>query len=157
MRTVKIGDKEFEQIETAEDLSVGRYTLLKEFIQWKETGVNTPSLVQTLAKFVHGFDNASPSQMLITMHDYLTGTEQLANGIDYDQMIFALITLEKDEDKNNTTDGHLREKIARFNALGLTQGLVEETVENFIQGSSAHFVSYFRENLMSQMTELSQS
>lgn len=157
MRTVKIGEKEFKQIETAEDLSVARYALLKEFIIWKETGVNTPNLVQTLAKYVHGFDNNSPSQMLITLHDYLTGVNQVNEGTDYDQMIFCLITLEDDEDPNKTTDGFLKEKLDRFNALGLSQSVVEETVENFINGSSAHFVTYFRENLMSQMTELSQS
>ena len=156
MKTIKIGNEKYKQIETAEDLPIQRYAMLKEYVIWKETGVDTPNLVTTITKFVHGFDNESKAAMLTSLYDYMTGIKQAKEEIDADQMIFALITLEDDEDQTKTNDGFLKEKLGRMNANGLTQKVVEETVENFIQASSAHFVSYFRESMTRQMTEMSQ-
>jgi hypothetical protein len=153
MKTIKIGDTKYKQIETAEDLSVQRYAMLKEYIIWKETGVDTPNLADTITKYVHAFDNESKAAMLTTLYDYMTGIKQAREQVDADQMIFALITLESDEDMIKTNDGFLKEKLARMNENGLTQKVVEETVENFIQASSAHFVSFFKENMTRQMTE----
>jgi hypothetical protein len=146
MKTIEIGKKEFKMYETAEDLPVYRYKVLKEFIIYKESNIDKVSLVNAIRGFVYGFDTDSKSQMLISLQNYLTGLEQ---DDDSDQMIFALITLESDEDESRYDSGFLREKIDRFSKLGLTQKLVEEEVANFIKGSKAHFVSYFQKSLAS--------
>lgn len=150
MIKVKIGDKEFEQYETAEDLPIYRYKVLKEYIIWKETKVDKASLVDTIRGFVAGFDNNSKSQMLITLNNYFVGLQQPTEP---DQMIFSLITLEEGEDENRYDEGFLIEKLDRFNELGLTQGHVEEAVNSFLKGSQAHFVSYFQKNLESLPVE----
>jgi len=144
MIKVKIGDKEFEQYETAEDLPIYRYKVLKEYIIWKETKVDKVSLVDTIRGFVAGFDNNSKSQMLITLNNYFVGLQQPTEP---DQMIFSLITLEEDEDENRYDEGFLKEKLDRFSEMGLTQGQVEEAVNSCMKGSSAHWVSYFQKNL----------
>lgn len=156
MKTIKIGSTKYKQIETAEDLPIQRYAMLKEYVIWKETGVDAPSMVDTFTKFVQGYDTESKSAMFVSLYDYMTGIKQAKDQVDADQMIFSLITLENDEEETKTNDGFLKEKLARMNANGLTQKVVEETVENFIQASSAHFVSYFKESMTRQMMSPSQ-
>lgn len=146
MKKVKIGDREFNQYETAEDLPIFRYKVLKEYIIWKETNVDKASLVDTIRGFIAGFDNESKSQMLITLNNYFTGLKQ---PLEPDQMIFALITNVPNEDESRYDEGLLKEKLELFNELGLTQAQVEADVSSFIMDSQTHFVSYFRKNLES--------
>ena len=150
MKKVKIGNKEYEQAETAEDLSIKRFTNLKEYLIYKETGIAYPSLIKTIMGFIQGFDNESKSQMLITLSDFHKGLQQTN---DADQMVFAIMTFDKDEDKNNFDETKAREKLERWNEAGLTQKTVEESVTNFIQASSAHFVTSLQVSLTMQSLE----
>ena len=153
MKKIKIGDTEYNQAETAEDLSIKRFTNLKEYLVYKETGVAAPNLIETIRGFVQGFDNESKSQMLITLHNYFTGLQQLSENKDADQMIFSIITFDAEEDKTNFDETLAKEKLERWNKDGLTQKIVEESVENFIKASSAHFVTSLRTSLMMQNSE----
>lgn len=153
MKKIKIGNTEYQQAETAEDLSIKRFTNLKEYLIYKETGVAAPSLIETIRGFIQGFDNESKSQMLITLHNYFTGLQQLTDSKDADQMIFAIMTFDKDEDKINFDETLAKEKLERWNNDGLTQKIVEESVTNFIKASSAHFVTSLQVSLMMQNLE----
>jgi hypothetical protein len=153
MKKIKIGETEYEQAETAEDLSIKRFTDLKHYIIYKETGVAAPNLIETIRGFIQGFDNESKSEMLITLHNYFTGLQQINDGGDPDQMMFALITFEKDEDRTKFDETLAKDKLKRWNEQGLTQKTVEESVTNFIQASSAHFVTSLRTSLMMQTSE----
>ena len=148
MKTIKIGEEEYSLCENAEDLSIKRFVHLKEYMMYKQTGVNAPDLMKTLQRFIDGYDNESKSEMLITIYDYLTGTKQVAELLDADQMVFGIIAFEKGEDVNLFSESTCKEKLARMNDNGLTQGLVEESVENFIKTSSTHFVSSLKTSLM---------
>jgi len=150
MKKIKIGEIQYEQAETAEDLSIKRFTDLKHYIIYKETGVAAPNLIETIRGFIQGFDNESKSEMLITLHNYFTGLQQINDGGDPDQMMFALITFEKDEDRTKFDETLAKDKLKRWNEQGLTQKTVEESVTNFIQASSAHFVTSLRTSLMMQ-------
>jgi len=153
MKKIKIGNTEYQQAETAEDLSIKRFTNLKEYLIYKETGVAAPSLIETIRGFIQGFDNESKSQMLITLHNYFTGLQQLTDSKDADQMIFAIMTFDIDEDKINFDETLAKEKLERWNNDGLTQKIVEESVTNFIKASSAHFVTSLQVSLMMQNLE----
>ena len=153
MKKIKIGNTEYQQAETAEDLSIKRFTNLKEYLIYKETGVAAPSFIETIRGFIQGFDNESKSQMLITLHNYFTGLQQLTDSKDADQMIFAIMTFDKDEDKINFDETLAKEKLERWNNDGLTQKIVEESVTNFIKASSAHFVTSLQVSLMMQNLE----
>lgn len=154
MKKVTIGKEKYEQCETAEDLPIKRYTALKHYMIYKETGVTIPSLINTVAGFVRGFDNESKADMLITLHNYVTGLNQIKDDFDPDQMVYALITFEKDEDRNLVDETRLKEKIEKWSNDGLTQGLVEETIKGFIQASTTHFVSSLQMNLETEMQKL---
>ena len=91
--------------------------------------------------------------MLITLHNYFTGLQKLTDGTDADQMMFAIMTFDKEEDKNNFDETKAKEKLDRWNNNGLTQKIVEESVTNFIKASSAHFVTSLQVSLMMQNSE----
>ena len=153
MKKIKIGNTEYQQAETAEDLSISKYTDFKRFMIYKQTGVNTPDLINTIQGFVAAYDKESKSQMLITLHDYFSGLKQVDEKFDADQMLFALITLDKNEDKTKFNETLAKEKLERWNNDGLTQKIVEESVTNFIKASSAHFVTSLQVSLMMQNLE----
>ena len=153
MKKVTIGGKEYEQAETAEDLGIKRFTDLKHYLIYKETGVAAPNLIDTIRGFIQGFDNESKSEMLITLHNYFTGLQQVNESQDPDQMMFALITFDKEEDRTKFDETQAKEKLERWNKDGLTQKIVEESVGNFIKASSAHFVTSLRASLMVQNLE----
>ena len=142
-------------METAEELPMKRYVALKHFMVLKQTGVNVPSLIKVMQDYIGQFDQRSHSGMLITLYNYLNGLTAVEKGEDADQLMFALIVLEKDEDPDKYSKGALTEKIERFSALGITQGEVVKTVENFIEGSPILSEFYFLETLASLKNKLS--
>jgi hypothetical protein len=154
MKKVTIGNIKYEQAETAEDLPIKRHTALRQYMIYKETGVTVPNLISTISGFVRGFDNESKADMLITLHNYVTGLSQIQNEVDPDQMVYALITFDKDEDKNKVDETLLKEKIERWSNEGLTQGVVEDAVKGFMERSTTHFVTSFQKNLMAEKVSL---
>lgn len=143
MKKIDIGDKTYSQCESPEDLNIGRYPALKEYILYKQTGVDNADLVSTLGKFCRDFDNNSKSQMLITLYDYMTGLNMAKNKKDPDQFIYALMTLEDDEDPSKFDETHAKEKLSRMSEAGLTQGQIVEAVTAFMEASKLHFVTSF--------------
>ncbi len=146
MKTITIGKKKYELAENAEDLSVKRFRDLKQYMIYRETGLDAPSLMKMLREFIDGFDNDRRSQMLLSMHNYLTGLATIEQDKDANQLMFALITFDENEDPTQFDETKAKAKIEEMNKNGLKQGFVEETVVNFITASSAHFLSYFRES-----------
>lgn len=135
MITIKIGETDYSLIETAEELSIKRYTELEALMVYKMTGVQIPSLVEAMRGFIAGFDENSKSKMLISLKDYHTGLLEVQNRNNADQLIFSLIVLEDGEDSTGYNSGRAKEKLERMNVNGLTQGFVKETVEAFIVAS----------------------
>ena len=154
MKTYKIpGTKtELELAENAEDLSLKRYAHLKEFLIMKDTGVSANSLADTLIGFYKGFDNKSPSEMLIVLNNYVTGLKQVRDLEDADQYIFSLICFEKDEDKKTYDKTKGKEKIDRLNLAGLKQGELVSQVEAFIKGSPILSGLYLMKSLANLQT-----
>lgn len=144
MKKLTIGNITVDCCETAEDLPIKRAVAMKEYILYKERGLDIPSLVKTFKGFIQAFDEKSPSQMLISMMDFVKGAENIVKGEDPDQMLFALITFEDGEDKGNTDKTLLKNKLERLSKEGLSQGLVEKEVENFMKGWQPHLSSYFQ-------------
>ena len=135
MKTIQISDTEIEQAENADDLPIQRYIAIKEQIIYKASGMDIPSIVKTFESVIKQFDNESRSGMLIALYDFINGLKKVQSGDDPDQMIFALMTFEKDENKHNADTTKLKEKLKRYAELGLLQKQVREATENFIKAS----------------------
>lgn len=147
MKTIEIGNKKYQQCETAEDLPIKRYAPLKHYMIYKESGVTVPSLIKAMSGFIKGFDEESKAKMLISLHNYATGLQQTLDEFDPDQMVFALITFEDGEDKHIWDETKAKDKLEKWNKDGLTQGVVEDAVVNFIEASTTHFVTSLKMNL----------
>lgn len=148
MKKIKIGEKEYNLIETAEELSVRRYAQLKEFLIQKETGASITSLTETFQRFVKNYDNESKAGMLLTLANYISGLKQVEIGEDADQLIFTLIVLEEGEDATKYDKTLAKEKLSRFNADGLKQGFVDKIVLDFIRASQLLLNYYLTMGLM---------
>jgi hypothetical protein len=135
MKTIKIGETDYFLTETAEELSIKRYTELEALMVFKMTGVQIPSLVEAMRGFIAGFDENSKSKMLISLKDYHTGLLEIQNKNNSDQLIYSLIVLEENEDSTEYNSGLAKEKLDRMNKDGLTQKVVRETVDAFIVAS----------------------
>lgn len=135
MKTIKINDVEIEQAENADDLPIQRYIAIKEQVIYKASGMDIPSIVKTFESVIKQFDNESRSGMLIALYDFINGLKKAQAGDDPDQIIFALMTFEKNEYKFSADNTKLKEKLKRYAELGLLQKQVKEAVENFIQAS----------------------
>lgn len=135
MKTIKIGETDYFLTETAEELSIKRYTELEALMVFKITGVQIPSLVEAMRGFIAGFDENSKSKMLISLKDYHTGLLEIQNKNNADQLIYSLIVLEENEDSTEYNAGLAKEKLERMNKDGLTQKVVRETVDAFIVAS----------------------
>lgn len=146
MKTIELGEYKYRICETADDLPIKRYVQLKEYLSYKDTGVDRASLIEMVQKFVISFDTESKSGMLIALKDYLTGLNLIRDKKDPDQLIFSVITFEEGE-PNEFNEGFAMEKLNRMNEYGVTQGFIEDQIVNFIVASKTHFVTYFRKNL----------
>ncbi len=155
MKTYRIPgtETELDLMVNADDLSLYRYAHLKEFLIQKETGVAVPQLTDTMRGFVKGFDNKSPSEMLIELYNYISGIKTVQGLEDADQYIFSLICLEKGEDPTQFDKGKAKEKIKRFNDAGLKQGELCAQVESFIKGSPLLSGLYLMRSLASLKNE----
>jgi len=137
MKKIKIGDQEFEQAETIEDLSIKRWVAFKNEMIADEAGVDIPTLKKVFTQFTQEFDKSSMSGMYRAVYDYIYKLGQIEHGNDHSQMMYALITFLPDEVgemRNSTDSSYLKEKLEQFGKLGLTQGQVVESVNVFIGG-----------------------
>jgi hypothetical protein len=153
MRTIKIGETDYFLTETAEELSIKRYTELEALMVFKMTGVQIPSLVEAMRGFIAGFDENSKSKMLISLKDYHTGLLELQSKNNADQLIYSLIVLEEDEDSTEYNAGLAKEKLDRMNKDGLTQKVVRETVDAFIVASPLLYAQSLLMSLEGQKTK----
>ena len=137
MKKIKIGEQEFEQAETIEDLNIKRWVQFKNEMIADESGVDIPTLKEAFIKFRNEFDRESKAGMFIAIHDYIHKLNQLEQNNDPSQMMFALITYLPDEvgEKRISTDQtYLKEKLEFFAKAGLNQGQVKNDVTAFIGG-----------------------
>jgi hypothetical protein len=149
MKTITIGDKTYKLAENAEDLSLKRYTQLKEYLLHKETGVPLPSLSDAIRGFIKGFDTNSKAEMLISLHNYFSGIKSVESMEDADQLIFSVICYEDGEDVLLYDKTQAKEKLKRMNSAGLKQGEVTKAVNDFIEGSPLLSSLYFLKSLQS--------
>jgi hypothetical protein len=153
MKTIKIGETDYFLTETAEELSIKRYTELEALMVFKITGVQIPSLVEAMRGFIAGFDENSKSKMLISLKDYHTGLLEIQNKNNADQLIYSLIVLEENEDSTEYNAGLAKEKLERMNKDGLTQKVVRETVDAFIVASPLLYAQSLLMSLEGQKTK----
>jgi hypothetical protein len=119
--------------ETIEDINIKRFMAMKEWMIYKESGMELPSLKKTYIDIVRAFDDNSPSRILLKLHEQVQGLTFIENGKDPNQMMFSLMCIEEGEDETNTDHQQLMDKMDRLAKMGLNQGVVLSETENFTQ------------------------
>lgn len=135
MKKIKIGEQEFEQCETIEDLPMKRWVPFKNHMLQDESGVDLPTLKNTFTEITREFDNGSMAGMYRSIYDYIYKLSNIENSIDHTQMMFALITFLPDEIGEKRTEAdpsYLKSKLEIFAKSGLTQGQARNQVADFI-------------------------
>ncbi len=143
-KTLTVGSETWTFTQDAEDMTLHRLVMFKQYLIQKETGTLVPSLIKMVNEFVTGFDKNSPSKMLISMHDYLYGIQKVNEGEDFDQMLLSIILNAPDEDLQVWDKKLGKTKIKKFNSEGMKQGQVIEYVDSFLKGCPAFSEFYFQ-------------
>lgn len=135
MKSYVIGKTKTRICESIEDLNIKRYVAVKQFMITQESGYDLPSLRKIFTDLKDNFDEKKASKMLLTIYEYIISIKHVQEMDDADQMIFALITLDEGEQPDYVDKTHLKEKLNKYAAEGLTQGEIKREVANFIHGS----------------------
>lgn len=135
MKDYKIGNTKVKICESIEDLNIKRHVAVKQYMIMLETGYDAPELRKMFTDMKNEFDNQKPSGMLLCIYEFIVSLKHVEQMDDADQMIFALITLEKGEEPTVIDKTALKAKLDRYAKAGLKQGEVKEQVANFIRGS----------------------
>lgn len=131
MKTHKLDGLTIKICETIDDINIRRFIAMKEWVIYRESGMDMPSLKDLYIRTLNAFDNDRPSQIVIALHDQIRAIDFVNKGYDPNQMIFALMCVEEGEDQTVTDHTQLKEKCDRLAEAGLGQGFVVSEVENF--------------------------
>ena len=134
MKKIKIGEQEFEQAESIEDLNIKRWNAFTNSMIADEAGVEVPRLKQMFTQLTQEFDKQSMSGMYRAAYDFMYKLGQIQAEINPSQIMFALITFIPDEDRTSTDQTLLKTKLDVFAKAGLTQGQVKKDIDAFIGG-----------------------
>lgn len=135
MKKIKIGEQEFEQCESIEDLPMKRWVPFKNHMLQDESGVELPTLKNAFTQITQEFDKGSMAGMYRSIYDYIYKLSNIESGVDHTQMMFSLITFLPDETGEKRTQAdqtYLQEKLETFAKAGLTQGQARNDVAAFI-------------------------
>lgn len=142
MKTIKIGKEEFQLMQTPFDINDERFVVFKQhFLQVFES-IDKPLFAATYSKCMGFHNQGLHSDVVIELTNFKKAIDLKELNYDAYSICFALLCLEKGEDpKELSTAKHL-DKLERMRKAGLTRGLVEETVENFMKASPKTFGVY---------------
>jgi len=142
MRAFKIGDGDYQLLESVTDINDKRFTYFKMYLLQSLEGIDRPLFKSTMEKAMEHFNHHRYIQAWGEFENYNHAIEHEKYNEDALSKCFALICLEKNENQLNTDDNFLNEKLEKMWVDGLTRGLVEESVRNFIMMSPLSFGSY---------------
>lgn len=142
MKLIEFGSEKFQQIETLFDMNDERFNVFKQHLLQVFEKIDQPSFLVSFNKYVAYHNEGRHADGIIEWYNFKKAMEYKELNYDAYSFCFALLTLEKDEDqRDNSTDRQLK-KLERMRINGLTRGVVEATVENFIKASPNTFATY---------------
>jgi hypothetical protein len=150
MKEVTIGGVVYHQCETIEDMTIKRFKSLKEYLVKSQFGMDIADVKNMFQGFIEGFDRESKSQMLISLYNFVNGLTAIEDGVDYNEMIYTVMTYGKEEDRGGFDETVAKKKLEVWNAGGLDPKTVKDTVEGFVKASPELWKYFFQTNLETQ-------
>lgn len=144
MKKIKIGKKEYSLCENIFDINDERFNMFKQYFLQVIEKLDKPLFIETFAKYVKYHDAGQHSDGLIEWYNFKKAID--LKQLDYDaySFCFCLICLNQNEDQRNLSEDYQLEKLKELRENGLSRGLVEEAVENFMKASPKTFGAYLQ-------------
>lgn len=134
MKNLKVGTIELKVVESIADINIARMPFFRAYLLSQQNQEEVAKSTDFFGGFVASFNNNDPGGMLIKAYDHYNALKNVKDLIDFDQILFSIITLEEGEVPNTWDETPAKEKMKRLAAQGLSQGIVKEEVANFIMG-----------------------
>lgn len=142
MKQVKIGNGSYQLMESVNDINDRRFIEFKAYLLQSLEGIDRPLFKTTMERAMEHFNAHRYIQAWGEFDNYRHAIEYEKYNDDALSKCFALICIEDGENQMNVDGNFLQEKLDRLHANGLTRGMVEESVRNFILASPLSFGSY---------------
>lgn len=154
MKEIKIGKKEYDLMQTPFDIGDERFNVFKQYILQSFDNIDKPLWKSLFSKCKAHYNSNQHSDIIIEMFNFDKSIEIKDFNYDAYSICFALICLEKGEEQSDFgTDRQLR-KLEEMRSNGLTRGMVEQEVENFMTASPRIFSPYLAMLKMIQEEQL---
>jgi hypothetical protein len=142
MKQVKIGNKEYNQIESIFDIGDERFVVFKQHLLQVFENVNNASFLQMHNRITKYFNANDSYQIIVELENFKKSLELRDLNYDAFSFCFALLHLEKEEKQNDFGGDYQLRKLEEMRKNGLNRGQVEDVVENFMKASPKHFGHY---------------
>lgn len=151
MKNVKIGTKEYRVMETLFDMGDQRFNVFKQHILQAFEDIDKPLFLATYQKVITYFNQGQNADAIIELHNFKKALDLKPFNYDAYSFCFCLMVLNEGEDMNDTTDATQLPKMEDMRKNGLTRGMIEEEVTNFMKASPNTFGVYLQ---VLEMTKL---
>ncbi len=157
MKELIIGEITYNLCEGVSDLYDIRFPKFLNYLRMSVENIDKPLFTATLERAVAKHNKGQFAQSLLEFYDYRSAITLDQVGWTGLSICFALICIEEGEDQANKKsfkEDVLQAKLTKMRKDGLTRGLVEESVSNFIKASPSSFGDYaILQEIISQMNE----
>lgn len=153
MTTITIGNKEYKLIQSIMDINDERFNVFKQHLLQVFEEMDKASFTRTFEKCIKLHNQGLHAEAIIEWYNFKKATELQTLNYDAYSFCFALLCLDKDEDQRDCSDSTQLKKLDEMRANGLTRGVVEDTVTNFMNASPRQFGAYLEMLELLQMRQ----
>jgi hypothetical protein len=142
MKSIKIGSKEYDLMQTPFDIGDERAVIFRQFLN-QTFELNDNSLWKTTwARCKAYFNSGQQADGIIELYNFDKAVELKELNYDAYSICFCLITLQKGEEQKDFGLNFQLKKLEEMRNEGLTRGMVEQEVENFLIASPKSYGPY---------------
>jgi hypothetical protein len=155
MKKIQLGDEEFDLCENVNDIFDIRFPKFLQYFRMAYENVDKPLFEATRQKALGFYNKQMPMNAFMEYENYWAAVKLPQVNLTGMSMCFAIICLENGEDQAVIDEAKLENKLERMRKAGLTRGMVEDAVTNFIVASPNSFGELAK--LMELMKVMSQA
>jgi hypothetical protein len=143
MKKILIGTKEYKLMDSLFDMGDQRFNVFKQHLLQTFESMDKPMFLVSYAKVLDYFNKGQHADGIIELNNFKKAIDLKELNYDAFSFCFCLLILSEGEDMNDTSEfTHIETKLKQFRDDGLTRGMVEEEVKNFMKASPEAFGVY---------------
>ncbi len=143
MKKITIGTKEYKMMDNLFDMGDLRFNVFKQHLLQIFENMDKPMFITTYAKVLDYFNKGQHADGIIELNNFKKAIDLKELNYDAYSFCFCLLIQIEGEDMNDTSEfTQIETKLKQFREDGLTRGMVEEEVRNFMKASPEAFGVY---------------